>query len=240
MSTSTKRVHFASTNRVYSPIPTTPSPCASNSSLPSTPDLPTPPPELDDVVEFDSGNQYPRSPYPQNNFELFLQEVEPKDMHIHSFLAYSPYQELETAYDLSQSIHAVKALLSPQTLMEAATHPPLQSLTIVCPDYLPWDIPVKASNVYPGAYVTVDDVLTALYTNLRLTVNPLEYERLGPLKQVVDQAYFARIGRVQDAAMREQEAKKGVKRVDFLRGVNMFMGLSGTHGGSDVWELNVS
>ncbi|KAJ2922953.1 hypothetical protein H1R20_g14145, partial [Candolleomyces eurysporus] len=231
-----KRVHFASTNRVYSPIPTTPSPCASNSSLPSTPDLPTTPPEVD--LSFDAGNHYPRSPYPLNS-ELFL-DVEPKDMHIHSFLAYSPYQELQTAYDLSRSIQDVKQQHPAQTLMEAATQPPLQYFTIVCPEHLLWDIQVKASNPYPGSYVTVDDVLTAIYTHLRLPVNPLEYQRLDPqAKQAVDQAYFARVGRA-DPALREQEAKKGVKRVDFLQGLNMFMGLSGTHGGSDVWELNVS
>ncbi|KAJ2915764.1 hypothetical protein MD484_g4643, partial [Candolleomyces efflorescens] len=234
---SSKRVHFASTNRVYSPIPTTPSPCASTSSLPSTPDLPPTPPEVD--IDFDAGNQYPRSPYPHNQFELFL-DVEPKDMHIHSFLAFSPYQELATAYDLSQPITVIKQQHPPQTLMEAATQPPLQYLTLVCPEHLPWDIPVKASSVYPGSYVTVDDVLTAIYTHLRLTVNPMEYDRLDPQsKHLVDQAYFARVARA-DPALREVEAKKVVKRVDFLKGVNLFMGLSGTLGGSDVWELNVS
>ncbi|TEB32888.1 hypothetical protein FA13DRAFT_230780 [Coprinellus micaceus] len=250
MSVSTnKRVKFASTNRVYSPIPSTPSPCASSSSLPSSPDLPTPPPEREyEVLGEDYGAQYPRSPYPQHaqaNFDLvFFPELEvPKELHIHTLLGHvGPYSEPEIPYDLSMAISLVKEQFGVSALMEPATQPPVQNLTVACPDFLLWEVEVKTGAVYPGAYVSVDDVLTAIYSNLRQPVNYMEYGSLGQNRGAVDAAYFARLTRIHDPALKEQEALKGVKRIDFLRGKNRFMGLSVMHrpGEEPWWELNVS
>jgi len=35
------------------------------------------------------------------------------------------------------------------------------------------------------------------------------------------------------------EERKGLKRIDFLKGHNQFMGLSSTKVGPDMWTLNV-
>ncbi|KAG2008849.1 hypothetical protein CC2G_014235 [Coprinopsis cinerea AmutBmut pab1-1] len=232
-----KRVQFAATNRVYSPIPTTPSPSVSSSSLPSSPDISTPPPEFED----DQSATYPRSPYPQP-YELYAPEpvVETKEMEIHCCLAYGPFSEPQISHDLSLPPVFYHDQLDPPPLKEPATNPPLQYLTIICPEYLKWEIVVKASSPYPGSCVTVEDCLNAIYHDLRLPVNHLEYELLGPGKARVDAAYFARLNRIPDPQHREMEAAKGVKRIDFLMGRNRFMGLSLTHKGPDTWELNVS
>ncbi|KAF6745527.1 hypothetical protein DFP72DRAFT_49804 [Ephemerocybe angulata] len=233
-----KRVHFSSTNRVYSPVPGTPSPSASTSSLPSSPDLPTPPPELD----IDDPSQYPRSPYPHNlNFDHLFPEFEvDKEMHVHACLAYDPFSQPAVAHDLSVPIAHVREQYPLFSLQEPATQPPLQSLIVICPDFLPWDIHIKSSAVHPDAYVSVDDVVTTIYKELRLPVHHIEYQGLGPDKYAVDAAYFARLSRIENQQQRDQEASKGVKRVDFLRGRNRFLGLCVTPRGNDVWELNVS
>lgn len=250
---SNKRVKFSATNRVYSPIPSTPSPCASSSSLPSSPDIPTPPPEpkyevVGDDYEYDAGAQYPRSPYPQHpqtNFDLglFPELEDPKELHIHTLLGHvGPYGEPEIPYDVSIPISQVKEQFGIASLMEPATQPPVQNLTIACPEFLLWEVEVKTGAVYPGAYVSVDDVLTAIYSNLRHAVNYMDYDSLGRNKPAVDAAYFNRLARIVDPVYREQEAAKGVKRIDFLRGRNRFMGLSVMHrpGEQAWWELNVS
>ena len=234
----TKRVQFAPTNIVYSPIPATPSPCRSPSSLPSSPDIPTPPPELEYST---MGGVYPRSPYPQPNNEIYLDQIDPKSMQIHFLLAYTPYTEPALAYDLTLHPDSLNDQISFATFDEPATQPPMRTIIILCPQLKQWDpIEVTAAPARSGReYVTVEDVLTAIYVHLRNAVSHSEYasctERLA-----VDAAWLARWNRIQDPELRAAEQMKGVKRIDCLLGQNRFLGLSGTLRGPDIWELNVS
>ena len=231
-----KRVQFAPTNIVYSPIPATPSPCRSPSSLPSTPDIPTPPPEL----EYSStGGAYPRSPYPQPNNEIYPDQIDPKSMQIHFLLAYTPYAEPALSYDLTLHPDSLNDQISLATSYEPATQPPMRTIFIICPQLKQWD-PIEVTAAGSGGeYVTVDDVLTTIYVHLRNAVSHSEYASCTE-RQAVDAAWLARWGRIQDTGLRAAEHMKGVKRVDFLFGQNRFLGLSGTLRGPDIWELNVS
>ncbi|TFK23774.1 hypothetical protein FA15DRAFT_670159 [Coprinopsis marcescibilis] len=235
-----KRVQFSTSNRAYSPIPETPSPSASTSSLPSSPDIPTPPPELEDV----SFQQYPRTPFAQPFDLCVIDDIEEKEMEVHCCLAYNPFAEPAISHDLSvPAVFKLAEYGSPLPLDEPATNPPLQNLTIICPEHfteLNWDIHVKAPP-FPGSYISVQDTLTAIYQSLRLPVTQGEFDNLpDQVRQAVGAAYYSRYSRIGDPQERSLEAKKGVKRIDFLAGRHKFMGLSLTHNGLDCWELNVS
>jgi hypothetical protein len=120
---------------------------------------------------------------------------------------------------------------------EPATLPPSLSLTLVS-DLLPWSIVVAPS---PASYINVSDVITTLHRSLRLAVHPDEFNALPShdAKYRVNMAYEGRCKRLEeDPRACEEEKKKGVKRVDFLMGRTMFMGLSPV--GPGVWTINVS
>ncbi|KAF9449808.1 hypothetical protein P691DRAFT_666793 [Macrolepiota fuliginosa MF-IS2] len=233
-----KRVHFAPTNTMFSPVPNTPSPALSEVSLPSdsSSEVSTPPPEIDYPRA-----HYPHSPFPHNTDLLVPKSLpEPGQMQIHYLLAYSPLADIPINFDLSLHWSQIEGQISSHELSEPATSPPLPSLLIICP-LVPGDILVRPRE-FPGPHVTVLDVLYYLYRYLRLAVSQEEYETqaTGTTKAAVNSAYHARCGRVSGHQARATEEGKGVKKVDFLQGRNMFKGLSGTLTGAHVWELNVA
>lgn len=232
MSLKTKRVHFAPTNILYSPVPATPSPSNSTSSLPSSSDPPTPPP-----------HEY--TPAPPRHASLnpmseCLPDSTNERMQIHFLLAYAPYAEPFVNYDLSLPPSTFGNQIPPQTLLEPATSPALHSLVIECP-HLKWDFSITPSSSLPGAFVTVLDVFEALYRGLRLAVHPVDYNELPfDIVRDVNAAYYTRCGRILATEARTSEESKGIKRVDFLMGRTRFLGLSGTTRSRDIWTLNVS
>lgn len=244
-----KRVHFAPTTTVYSDASPSPSPAFSLTSLPSSssPELPTPPPEEEDY-EYQRTAAYPVTPFTLPKLELLSPEMNaPKVMQIHFLLAFSPFAETVLPWDLSYPAPASYRdpdgyeYLTPDTLSEPATSPPLGSLLITHPN-LKWNVEILPSDHEPGAFVTVNDVLVSLYRELRLAIHPLEYAELpeGEVRSAVDAAYYTRCGRVRDPQIRMLEEKKGIKKIDLLMGRSRFLGLSGTHTSPDVWELNIS
>jgi hypothetical protein len=162
-------------------------------------------------------------------------------MQIHFLLAYTPYADPALPYDLSWPFSPPDIDIPEQAFAEPATSPPLSSLTIIHPA-LKSDIEVLPSAPIPGSFVSVADVFTKIYRELRLAVHPIEYEELpdGEVRQSVDMAYYTRCGRIRDPAERTYEERKGLKKIDLLMGCTRFMGLSGTLTAPDVWELNVS
>ncbi|TFK70731.1 hypothetical protein BDN72DRAFT_838556 [Pluteus cervinus] len=227
----TKHVHFAPTNIVYSPIPSTPSPALSSVSLPSSesPGPPTPP-----LVEGAYGS-YPRTPF-YGGLEPLPEIVSqlPPPMQIHFLLAYAPHAEPSLGYDLSIPPGYITEQYPPQIFSEPATNPPLPTLIISCP-HLQWKIVVNPSSQATNV-VTVLDVFMALYHELRLAIHPAEYQAIVG-RELVDGAYFSRCGRISDSDARSAELKKGVKRVDTLKGRTQFLGLAGTVKGPNIWEL---
>lgn len=78
------------------------------------------------------------------------------------------------------------------------------------------------------AYVTVDDVLEAIYRTLRANVTHEEYAALPTERDIhsVASAYEERYRRVRGEREYQEEKRRGVRRVDYLMGRTTFMGLS--------------
>lgn len=126
--------------------------------------------------------------------------------------------------------------LSMSLLYEPATAPALPALTVVIPG-TPWAFPIAASNT---SYVSVMDVLSAIHGELRCGVTSDEYYGLPSREErdAVAAAYAARCDRV-DTPEKDEERKKGIKRVDFLTTHYRFRGLDYSHQGAGVFTLHV-
>lgn len=131
--------------------------------------------------------------------------------------------------------------LSSLALSQPATQPPLASMTIF-PSNLPWPITIPASSPKPGAFVSVSDVVTAIYRTLRLNVTKLEFDSLpsADARHRVNAMYEHRCRRAGERGKQayEEERQKGLKRIDFLMGRNTFLGLSRRDMSTDGFMLN--
>lgn len=130
--------------------------------------------------------------------------------------------------------------LSSHALGEPATSPPTDFLRIVMPG-LPWSI-----KVYPaahGAYVTVGDVVDAVYTALRTNVRSSEFAQLSSSRNQssATAAYQERYRRHRASPQYyDEEKRSGMKRVDFLMGQTRFVELRASARHPDQWTLIVS
>ena len=113
-------------------------------------------------------------------------------------------------------------------LYQLATSPPTHRLVIWHPK-LPWYIKVQAS--HPNG-ITIQDVLTGIYEQLRRPIGQHEYynDELTPLdRELLNMAFQERCRG--DAS----EMAKGVRRVDFLGREVCLVGLARSRKG--MWEL---
>ena len=231
--TMSRRVHFASTNVVYAPSSRDSSPSLSESSLTSvSSDIRTPPfKEVHLEPSIYSPTMFP------GHLELELDEYSSKEVNIHYLLAFTPYTDPVLSYDLSEPPYVSQGS---DGSSQPATSPPLQRLTIIHPLFM-WNVEVFPSSSNPGAYVTVNDVLSTLYHELNMGVDPAHYAQLPTgERQCVDNAYFNRCSDIRDVIERKYVKARGVIKLDFLTGQTRFKGLSGTTSGPGIWELNVS
>ncbi|KAG6827730.1 hypothetical protein H0H87_003767 [Tephrocybe sp. NHM501043] len=139
-------------------------------------------------------------------------------------------------FDLRQSPSTITSHykgISLRGFTEPATQPPLPSITIVSP-HLPW-----TATVYPsrhGTYVTVGDVIDELHHFLRKQISAKEWNSLPSEKdrRRVTDAYERRYRRISSSRDYDDEKTRGVRRVDFLMGLNKFMGLAPSAEGPGV------
>ncbi|KAF8879365.1 hypothetical protein BD779DRAFT_1551964 [Infundibulicybe gibba] len=215
---SERHVHFAA-----DAYPPTPSPTYSYSSLPS-PGGPFTPPSL-------GFSRSPRAYAPLPGIPIKLNPA--------LGCSQSPLLNYNVSFPPSTITPNIPSLPA-GVLAEPATHPPVGRLEIICP-LLPWRITITPSGK-PGSCVTVADVLTGIYTKLRLSVTDGEFHSLPTrdAQRIVNDTYRRRCSRNRDPRAIQLEESKGVKRVDFLAERTQFMGLSATPGGPDVWELSLS
>ncbi|KAK7007223.1 hypothetical protein R3P38DRAFT_2554134, partial [Favolaschia claudopus] len=123
--------------------------------------------------------------------------------------------------------------VSRSMLQESAFSPPQLILTLVSAR-IPCVIRVAASN---GHYVTIHDVFTTLYTILRINVTLEEYKAAGDrTRRMVCEAYRQRY-RLLIGGDYVAEKSKGIKRVDFLMGKTVLLGVSPCMGEPGVWRL---
>lgn len=113
-------------------------------------------------------------------------------------------------------------------------------MKIVSP-HLPWTIIAVAA---PGnqAFVTVGDVLDAIYHALRTSITSEEFHMLPTERdrRRASSAYEERYRRIHTVREYEDEKRRGVRRVDFLMGHTRFMGLSLRSAGTDAWIMNTT
>ena len=151
------------------------------------------------------------------------------------------------AYDLSlppTPAAIVDPKLSTLAFSQSATEPALPYLEISHPR-LPWKLVIQPT-ASRGSTVTVADILAGIHANLRTNVTALEFQMAGgdPMdlgrQQRITAAYQARCARIPYGEARNKELKKGLKRIDFLEGVNMSEGLANTKYGPHIWCLKTT
>lgn len=134
--------------------------------------------------------------------------------------------------------------LSIETLHESAFVPSRSYITIIS-SYLPWTIKVYASN---GSYITLQDILTSIYLDLRTNITPTEFQLLPSqhYRTRATRAYEQRYRRLrhqlpserQYHKASESEKRAGMKRVDFLMSHTKFLGIGWRC--DDEWNLHVA
>ena len=99
----------------------------------------------------------------------------------------------------------------------AATHPPTKIMKIVAPG-LPWIItaePVTTSS----PFVTVLDVLHALYTSLHKPIKQAEFDAVSHShRDLISKSWHHRLDRIPYPSDVKTERARGVRRMDFLLG----------------------
>ncbi|KAJ7877470.1 hypothetical protein B0H13DRAFT_2053710 [Mycena leptocephala] len=216
-----RHVRFSLANTFHSPPPQPPplmSPASSSSASPLGPLTPPPAPYVGyaGAEPFGLRKSYNGSPAARRRAHTTAE--------IRS-LTVSP--TLSTHYvDLSSAI-----------FLESAVYPPQPAITLTTP-YLPWSIIASASNT---GYVTIADVLNAIYHTLRVNVTQGEFEalRTDKLMRRVSAAYKQRCERLRGHRGYAQARAEGVKRVDFLMGYTEFQGIAPT-AAPDVWQVAIS
>jgi hypothetical protein len=152
---------------------------------------------------------------------------------LHSFLHYSQYQQptdpslyCSLVWDLRESpapsARHVSKLDSPLSseLAHPATYPPVARLTITC-NLLPDNWRMEATN---PSYVSLLDVLQAIYTSLHIPLQTSEWEVLSPKqKDRVQEAFRRRCAQAIDPAECELAGKL---RIDRLALHTIFGGLT--------------
>ena len=218
-----KHVRFASTNQYLAP----PAGRRSRSVSPASSTGPLTPPSHAFVLPGPTPYAFPSSPSKSR--------VAPA--RLHSLVEHSTSPTIIYDFvDPPSAMSSRRDRISSRTLAEPATSPPMQSITLISP-HLPWRIPVIARN---GSFVTVIDVIDAIYHSLRTQVGEQEYKLL-PTRKDQDRAsaaYRQRYKRYRDPRTYDEERRHGLRRIDFLMGHSKFRGLSGTDSGPSTWFLN--
>ncbi|KAK7029700.1 hypothetical protein VNI00_014398 [Paramarasmius palmivorus] len=195
--------------------PATPSPPSSISSLPSSPGPLTPP-------------QHTSGPYVYQPLPAVPTQINPA-------LGYSAQPHLYWDMTLVPDAKGL-AKHNPGVFVQSATQPPLPFITIIIPELGNCTVQVKAES---APYVTVGDVLDGIYRTLRQSITPAEYNRYNNQQRLqIDASYKRRYTRYTHPAGYQLEKAKGAKKVDLLLGRAMFMGLTSTGSGPDVWTLH--
>jgi hypothetical protein len=139
-------------------------------------------------------------------------------------------------WDMRYHYSQITPHLSPTVLAEPASLPPLPSIKLRVGD-LPWRVIVQPDPRLSSTnnIVTVEDVLAAIYSNLRRPVDPDEYISRSEYIQAtaITRAFQQRVG--SDLV----QPPEGLLRVDFLCGRFHTHGLAPTPWGNNVWLLPV-
>ncbi|KII88897.1 hypothetical protein PLICRDRAFT_110003, partial [Plicaturopsis crispa FD-325 SS-3] len=216
---------------------------------PSTPFLS--PPSIGHNRRHSHGNIPFQNPWPSFGPATFQQPTSPWTQHLqppppqflmHPFLN-GEVRRTDIIFDLSSPYFTPERAIGPgqtapltvEECAQAATHPPITHMRIVC-DVIPqWPIelrynfaPLGSSNnvlaVEPQVPISLGDVLVALHRELQTPISYMDWGRLSRSEETaIARAYTRRCKSVPEIA--ETEFGQGVRRVDFLLDRYMFKGL---------------
>lgn len=197
-------------------FPRTPSPSSSISSLPSSPGPFTPPSGFQPLPSLNSVAHPALQNLSSPSLDFDVTQYKPKST--------NPKLPLELELDLP------------------ATSPPSEYMEIISPN-LPWRVIIQPGKGVPGApagIITVRDVLFGIYTSLRQPILQTEFDLVpdAQVRNAITEAYRSRCNSSSDLAVTQHELKRGIRRVDFLRGESKFLGITPAKAGSHVWVLH--
>jgi hypothetical protein len=101
--------------------------------------------------------------------------------------------------------------------------------------HLPWRITISTDR----SYLTALDSLVGIYDNLRIHASKVEFEHQSLQKQnEISSAFHDRVERRTPPELREQERRKGLRRVDFLPLNALYFNRLEVGKGSDPWVVH--
>lgn len=198
-----------------SPVPSTPSPAYSESSLPSTtgpftpptPTVPLPPHAFSPV------KKSPVVPHHNSPHFLSATPASPAPPSLHDLLADPQGARLDIAFPP----HPDRLRIHYSHLSMAATHPQAKVMKIVTPG-LPWCITIEPTAT-SSPFVTVLDVLHALYTSLHKPIKQAEFDAVShSYRDSISKAWHRRLDNIPFPSDAKAEKARGVRRMDFLLG----------------------
>ena len=198
-----------------SPVPNTPSPAYSQSSLPSTtgpytPPTPTipPPPHA-----FSPVKKSPVVPHLNSPHFVPATPTSPAPPSLHDLLANPQGVRLDVAFPP----HPDRLRIHLSHLSMAATHPPARVMKVVAAG-LPWSIVVEPITT-SSPFVTVLDVLHALYTSLHKPIKQAEFDAVSQsYRDLISKAWHHRLDKNTSPSDVKAERARGVRRMDYLLG----------------------
>ena len=215
-----KQVKFFIPSESPLPIPLspalhTPSPAYSQTSLPSTAG-PFTPPNLNVPPPPHAFSPVKKSPViPHHNTSHFFSAIptSPAPPSLHDLLANPQGVRLDVAFPPHQD----RLRIHHSHLSLAATHPPAKVMKIVATG-LPWSIIVEPTTT-SSPFVTVLDVLHALYTSLHKPIKQAEFEAVSQsYRDSISKAWHHRLDKIPFPSDAKAEKGRGVRRMDYLLG----------------------
>lgn len=192
------------------PPPNTPSPSYSQSSLPSTtgPYTPPTPNKLLPPHAFSPVNKSPVIPH-----FVPTTPTSPAPPSLHDLLANPQGARLDVAFPP----HPDRLRIHQSHLSMAATHPPAKVMKVVAAG-LPWCITVEPTTT-SSPFVTVLDVLHALYASLHKPIKQAEFDAVSQsYRDMISKAWHRRLDKIPSRSDEKAERARGVRRMDFLLG----------------------
>jgi len=219
-----------------SPDPNTPSPAYSQTSLPSTNGPLTPPILNVPPHAFSPVKNSPVVPLKNNPHFVPATPTSPAPPSLHDLLANPQGVRLDIAFPP----HPDRLRIHYPHLSMAATHPPAKVMKVVTPG-LPWSITVEPTTT-SSPFVTVLDVLHALYTSLHKPINQAEFEAVShSFRDLISKAWHHRLDKIPFPSDLKTERARGVRRMDFLLGktcVKQLRYLSASRQGEVTWLVD--
>ncbi|KAF8716718.1 hypothetical protein AX14_012225 [Amanita brunnescens Koide BX004] len=204
------------------------------------------------------------TPSPPNSVSYATKAPASTSMNIHYLLAYSPFSMSPLNYNILQPPPPDlldEPATNPPLAQMVITFPLLPAAweIKIVPGMAPTSLNATDGFFSPAAnahaalhgspeqspsrgYITILDVLYGLHTSLRTILHPSEYHSIVSIppfsEDAVTAAFWARLALIEDPNKKEEQRRRGIRRVDFLGARTRFLGLAGTLKG-DVWELGL-